>query len=75
MASTPMSQRDLAAVQDAGEQVAAELVGAEQVAVGERRQPALRRGPASFGSGSGSTRASSDRERRPAGRRSRRPRS
>ncbi len=31
-------ERDLPAVQDAGEEVAAELVGAEEVAVGERRQ-------------------------------------
>ena len=34
-------QRHLAAVQDPGEQIAAQLVGAEQVAVGERRQQAL----------------------------------
>ena len=36
-------ERDLAAVQDAGEEVAAQLVGAEQVPVRQRRKQPLRK--------------------------------
>ena len=67
-------QGHLAAVQDAREQIAAELVGAEQVAVGQRRQPSggevrWRSGPAAAGPGP------APRDAPPAGRRSCRPRS
>ena len=59
-ARSPMASETCPPCKISGQQVAAQRVGAEQVAVGERWQPAGGRDPAHSGSGSGSTWASSD---------------